>query len=185
MNEVGALRALLPSTVICVEASPRAWDAPLHPEERRTVEKAVAKRRREFAAVRSCARRALAGFGIEGFPLLIGPDRVPLWPRLVVGCITHCDGFCAAAVARRTEISGIGIDAETSTPIARELLPLVCSPLEIERLRDLPSGTDWPKLVFSAKESSISATTRWLGSGWTSSMWTSRSIRPPGGSPPG
>jgi 4'-phosphopantetheinyl transferase EntD len=91
--------------------------------------------------------------GIEGFPLGIGPDRAPLWPSSVVGSITHCDRFCAAAVARRAAIGSIGIDAETSRSLPRELLPLVCSPLEIRRLRGLPSCTDWPTLLFSAKES--------------------------------
>ncbi len=46
---------------------------------------AVPKRIQEFVDGRLCARRALMDLGIEDFPLKIGDDRRPLWPRSIVG----------------------------------------------------------------------------------------------------
>jgi hypothetical protein len=39
-------------------------------------------------------------------------ERQPLWPAALFGCITHCDGYCAAVVARTRDPRTIGIDAE-------------------------------------------------------------------------
>jgi 4'-phosphopantetheinyl transferase EntD len=138
-----------------MEATPDCWTAPLHPSEAACVERAVDKRVREFAAGRSCARRALSALGVSAFPLVASPDRTPLWPTGVVGSISHCNDYCAAVVARRADITSLGLDVEPLTPLDAELLPLICSAEEIDALDALPrsSGPDWPKLVFSAKES--------------------------------
>jgi 4'-phosphopantetheinyl transferase EntD len=127
---------------------------PLLPEEEPCIRRAVEKRRREFAAGRACARKALEAYGICNYPLLIGPDRAPVWPTGIVGSITHCDGFIGAAVARKGVIRGIGVDAEGAHPLDRELVKLVCSPQEREWIDAVPPPlyTNWPKLLFSAKE---------------------------------
>jgi 4'-phosphopantetheinyl transferase EntD len=148
------LSRLFPSEVRVVEASGALCDAPLLPAEEDCVRDAVAKRRREFAMGRACARVALADFGIEGFPLLSGPNRAPIWPDGIIGSITHCDGLTAAAVARRGTLMGIGIDAEPAAPLDRDLAHLVCTEDErkwMETVRP-PPNSDWGKVLFSAKE---------------------------------
>jgi 4'-phosphopantetheinyl transferase EntD len=160
------IASLLPATVVTVEAGEADWTAPLPPEEEALVARAVEKRRREFTAGRTCARRALARLGYPGFPVLTGPRREPLWPPGVVGAITHCRGYCAAAVARRSDVRSLGIDAEVRGPLPAGVADLVCTAPERRWAAALP-GDHWGTVVFSAKESVYKAwypvTERWLG----------------------
>ncbi len=145
---------LFPESVHTVTASADAGLAPLLPQEEPYVRRAVEKRRREFAAGRACARKALEYFGISGCPLPVGPNRAPIWPGDIVGSITHCEGFVGVAVARRGRICGIGVDAERAGPLDPEVVELICSPSERDWIHtDAPrDSTAWPKLFFSAKE---------------------------------
>jgi 4'-phosphopantetheinyl transferase EntD len=147
--------SLFPEGVVTVCATPEMEGEPLHPEESARVQRMGEKRRREYALGRACARRALAQLGIEGFALLSGEKREPLWPDGVVGSLTHCRGFCAAAVAPRGAVVGIGLDAEPAAPLAARLLERVCSSEEKARLEALPSpgACGWGVVLFSAKES--------------------------------
>jgi len=87
--------------------------------------------------------------------LLAGPNREPLWPRGIVGSITHKAGFCAAAAGRRQHFAGIGIDAELDDAIAPGVAARACTSGELERLK----RATWleplvgARAVFSAKES--------------------------------
>ena len=149
------IEALFPDGVVTVESDGSAPEDALRPEEASAVGRAVEKRRREFAAGRACARRALARLEIADAVLPVGPDRLPLWPPGIVGSITHCTGFCGVAVARRGAILGLGLDAEVGDELEPKLVPRVCRPAEIERLEALAGLTpgEGAKLVFSAKES--------------------------------
>ena len=68
----------------------------LAPEEQNAVAGAVHKRQAEFAAGRTCARRAMAKLGVSIPALLLGANREPVWPRGIVESITHCSGYSAA-----------------------------------------------------------------------------------------
>jgi 4'-phosphopantetheinyl transferase EntD len=146
------IERLLPAEVVTVEAGDADWTAPLLPEEEALVARAVEKRRREFAAGRACGRRALARLGWPDFPILAGERREPLWPPGVVGTITHCRGYCAAAVARVEDVRSLGIDAELRGPLPNGVAELVCTGAERRWTEELP-GDHWGTLVFSAKES--------------------------------
>jgi 4'-phosphopantetheinyl transferase EntD len=152
MRELGGL---FPEGVVVEVATPEMWEGPLYPEEEVSVRNAVRKRRREFAAGRNCARRALAFLGVQNGPLPVGSDREVLWPEGIVGSISHCDDLCAVAVARRDSAVGIGLDVERGDPLESGLVSLICTPAEQARLKDLPSrpGAAWSKLIFVAKES--------------------------------
>jgi 4'-phosphopantetheinyl transferase EntD len=145
---------LFPPGVVTVVADETMADEPLHPEEARLAEHMSETRRGEFALGRACARRALAQLGISG-PVLRDEGRAPIWPEGVVGSLTHCDDFCAAAVALRGEVLAIGIDAEPDTPLRDRVGARVCTAAEREHLAGLPGlePARWEKLVFSAKES--------------------------------
>ncbi|MER7054298.1 MULTISPECIES: 4'-phosphopantetheinyl transferase superfamily protein [unclassified Streptomyces] len=152
------IEELLPDTVVTVEAHGQddAGHLPLYPEEEALVARAVAKRRREFAAVRSCARRAMEKFGVPAQPVLTGERGAPRWPDGLTGSMTHCDGYCAAALVRVTDLASLGIDAEPDAPLPDGILPGVALPVEAERLRRLADerpGINWDRLLFSAKES--------------------------------
>ncbi|OIV36254.1 hypothetical protein BIV57_17275 [Mangrovactinospora gilvigrisea] len=168
------LRDLLPEMVAVREAGPGADEAALgelFPEEAELVAGAVENRRREFAAARRCARAALAELGVAAGPIGRGADREPLWPDGVVGSLTHCEGYRAAAVARSSRVRSVGIDAEPARAL-REPAVLRLVALEGERgmlgsLARADGGVPWDRLLFSAKESVYKAwyplTGRWLG----------------------
>jgi 4'-phosphopantetheinyl transferase EntD len=150
---------------------PDTIEVGLFPEEREHIAQSVAKRRIEFAAVRRCARRALQELGYPPVPILPGEQREPQWPEGVVGSMTHCAGYCAAAVARSGEISALGIDAEVHAPLPEGVLDLISLESERERIAalavDVPNAVHWDRVLFSAKESVYKAwfplTRRWLG----------------------
>lgn len=163
------IERLLSAPVVAVEAFDDAEPAPLFPGEEALVAQAVSKRRNEFATGRRCARAALAQLGCPPAPLLAGPDRAPLWPDGVVGSITHTNGYRAAAVARATQLSSVGIDAEPNRPLPAGVLGLIASPAEaqvIATLLEEHPGIRWDRLLFCAKECVYKAwyplTAQWL-----------------------
>lgn len=162
------MSALLPSCVECEELIGAVIPAPVTPEEEATLARAVEKRRREFALGRQCARAALGRLGFPPVSILPGPKRQPMWPAGVVGSITHCSGYCAAALARRADLPGLGIDAELARPLSEGVVERIARPEEREWVATQPaSGTPWEMLLFSAKESVYKAwfpmTGTWLG----------------------
>jgi 4'-phosphopantetheinyl transferase EntD len=148
-----AIAGLFPAEVVSLRASAAMWGAPLPAAEAAHVARAVSRRRREFAAGRHCARQALAELGVRDFALHPDADRVPVWPRGIVGSISHCEGFCGVAVTRSERFAGIGFDVECDDPLSADLLDTICTPAERRWISSLGgSAIDWPKLVFSAKE---------------------------------
>ncbi|MFG2286687.1 MULTISPECIES: 4'-phosphopantetheinyl transferase [unclassified Streptomyces] len=162
---------LLPAPIVTAEAFQDAPLSEMFPEEQALVAKAVPKRQLEFGTVRSCARSALSRLGFAPAPLLPGRDRAPQWPAGVVGAMTHCAGYRAAAVARRRDIVTVGLDAEPNLPVDDPgVIDLVTLPEERAQLRhlaDLEPDVSWDRLIFSAKESVYKAwyplAQRWLG----------------------
>ncbi|GGP99880.1 4'-phosphopantetheinyl transferase family protein [Streptomyces roseolilacinus] len=161
---------LLPSAVSVAEAFHDPPDLPLLGAEAEEVSRAVDKRRREFTTARWCARRALAGLGFGPVPIPRGERGAPVWPDRVVGSMTHCAGYRAAAVARDTDLRSLGIDAEDHLPLPDGVLRLVASEGERAHLAELARTrpeVHWDRLLFSAKESVYKAwfplTRRWLG----------------------
>jgi len=152
------LKPLFPESVVYVEADDSLVGSPLHPAEAAQASRMGAARRAEFALGRACARRALSKLGIEGEPLLRGEGRDPVWPSGVIGSLTHTEGFCAAAVARRGELLALGLDAE-SAPISPRAARRVLDDEERARIASLGAAPscDFATLAFSAKESVFKA----------------------------
>ncbi|MEU7114666.1 4'-phosphopantetheinyl transferase superfamily protein [Streptomyces sp. NPDC046182] len=149
---------LLPDSVVGVESygDDGADRSPLFPGEEAIVARAVEKRRREFTAARSCARRAMVKLGLPPQAVLAGERGAPLWPEGVVGSMTHCDGYRAAVLAPADALASVGIDAEPHAPLPADVLEAVSLPAERERLARLAArqrAVHWERLLFSAKES--------------------------------
>ncbi|MCU7825054.1 4'-phosphopantetheinyl transferase [Kitasatospora sp. DSM 101779] len=164
------IEQLLAPPVVAVQAFTDPVDPPvLFAEEQALITRAVDSRRREFGTVRACARTALSALGVAPVPILPGPRGAPAWPDGVVGSMTHCAGYRAAAVARAADLVTIGLDAEPHRPLPGSELDVIALPEERTRLSDLAArrpGTCWDRLLFSAKESVYKAwfplTNRWL-----------------------
>lgn len=164
------LGALLPTAVVAVETRHDLLDAVLFPEETAHVARSVEKRRREFTTVRACARHALAVLGYPPTPLVPTRQGAPTWPAGVVGSMTHCDAYRAAAVAHSREVIALGIDAEPNDPLPDGVLDIVATHEELRVLAELGARhpkVNWDRLLFSAKESLFKTysplTGRWLG----------------------
>jgi len=161
---------ILPPPVAAVEAFEDPPGAALFPEEEAAVARAVPRRRGEFAAGRACARAALTQLGLPAAPILPGPRGAPQWPAGVVGSITHCDGYRAAAVARARDVLTLGLDAEPAGPLPGGVLDAVSLAEERGRLPALTAAAPhvaWDRLLFCAKEAVYKAwfplAGRWLG----------------------
>jgi 4'-phosphopantetheinyl transferase EntD len=168
------IEQLLPAGVVTIEAFEDVPNEPVFPGEEDMVANAVEGRRREFVTARRCAREALAKLGHALAPIRSGPNREPRWPPGLVGSITHTAGFRAAAVAPRSVVTSLGIDAEQNEPLPQGVEELITVSGEPEMLvtlaYDFPM-TQWGRLLFSAKESIYKAwyplTGRWLSFGET------------------
>jgi 4'-phosphopantetheinyl transferase EntD len=162
------LGRLLPPGVRSAEAFGDVLDEPLLASEEAAVSGAVEPRRREFTTVRACARAALLGLGAEAAAIVPGAGGAPRWPDGVVGSLTHCAGYRAAAVARTSLVRALGIDAEPNLPLPDGVLLTVASTPEQAALSvaDHTLGVRWDRLLFSAKESVYKAwfplTGHWL-----------------------
>jgi 4'-phosphopantetheinyl transferase EntD len=123
-------------------------------EEEESLGTCVEQRRHEFALGRACARAALTQLGYLRQPIRRGKTREPIWPPGIVGSITHCKGYCAAAVARAEECGTLGIDAELNERLPEGSLSLIANAEELTMLSHLrDSAICWDRLLFSAKES--------------------------------
>lgn len=139
------------STCCCgIEGAEAAPD----PEERGVIEHAVAARRREYIAGRRCVRQALEQLGVTDGSLDKRPDGSIAWPEGIVGALSHSDIWCAAAVARRSEAAGIGLDIETIARIGEKLWRRILTGEERSWIAGQPAGERqrWAALMFSAKE---------------------------------
>ncbi len=149
------LAELLPPAVAAAEVFGDPPGLPLYPEEEACVARAVERRRSEFTTVRHCARVALTRLGLGPSAIPRGERGAPRWPDGVVGSMTHCAGYRAAAVARAADLVTIGIDAEPNEPLPSGVLDLISLPRERAGLAAIAAaapGVCWDRLLFSAKE---------------------------------
>jgi 4'-phosphopantetheinyl transferase EntD len=140
---------LIVASVVPIDADARF----AYPEEERAVERAVLKRRLEFATTRRLAHELFVRLGCDGAPLLPDDRRMPRWPIQVVGSIAHSPRAAAVVVAPSDRVAALGIDLEEDPPLAPSLVATVLTPREVEHLRSLPGDPlDWAKVAFCAKE---------------------------------
>ncbi|MFF8290539.1 4'-phosphopantetheinyl transferase [Streptomyces sp. NPDC016309] len=161
---------VLPAAVLGAETFGDEPDGWLFPEESAALGEVGEPRRREFTTVRHCARRAIGALGLAPVPLPPGTRGAPRWPDGVVGSMTHCAGYRAAAAARRAEVRTLGIDAEPHAPLPEGVLEYIALPEEashVARLSRRSPDVCWDRLLFCAKEAVYKAwfpaTHQWLG----------------------
>lgn len=163
-----ALSQLLPGGIVAFETDAGGDLQLLTDAEQTLVQRASLRRQIEFAAGRECARTALAALGTPTLGLAADADGCPLWPEGLTGSITHTEGYCAAAVAKRSHVQALGIDAERVQKVSPDLWGDICTPTELESLRAMSKSWQnrFAALAFSAKEAlykaQFSLTREWL-----------------------
>jgi 4'-phosphopantetheinyl transferase EntD len=165
------IEKILPSRVASFESFGDDPAAVLFPQERAVVARASGSRQREFATARACARVAMSRLGLPEAAVLPGLWGAPQWPEGVIGSITHCAGYRAAAVARKRDVVSLGVDAEPNEALPdHDMIELVALARERVRLGELAARIphiSWDRLLFSAKESVYKTwfplARRWLG----------------------
>ena len=124
------------------------YSASLLPPEQKEATQFKGRRSDHFSSGRYAARCAQIDLGLTPSP--IGKDgRVPIWPRGLVGAISHDSMYAGAMVSNG--FRGVGIDFEKSDRVQEKLFKKLFSSSEIENIRDLPNGA--ATIMFSAKES--------------------------------
>jgi 4'-phosphopantetheinyl transferase EntD len=163
------IERIVPATVAAEEAFEHVETAPLYPEEEALLVRVVPKRRREFTTARHCARIALARLGVPPAPIIPGQRGAPTWPAGVVGSMTHCAGYVAAALAHQHDIVTVGVDAEPHEPLPDGVLRMISIEPErpqLEHLAATAPDVHWDRLLFCAKEAVYKAwfplAQRWL-----------------------
>lgn len=149
------IEGMFPAGVATCETGEEHDFESLLPEERKAVERAVPRRRKEFAGGRHCAREAMRQLGLPALPIPMGNDRSPQWPDGVVGSISHCGTRCVAVATLKSQgFVSLGVDIEAATDLDEDLFETICSPQElaaIELLLPHRRGLA-AKAYFSAKE---------------------------------
>ena len=102
--------------------------------------------------------------GVREVSVLRGVAGEPLWPDGIVGSITHCPGFCAAAAAPSSIVLGLGIDVEVYDRFTWDIAAVVCLPEELEALQSVETEVQIATLarIFSAKESVYKCVYPWI-----------------------
>lgn len=127
--------------------------------------RSVDKRKSEYLAVRHCAFEALtkcAPYLNHPITILNDQNRAPVWPKGIVGSMTHTFEHCSAIVDLESRTLGVGIDSERvlEPSKAKDLSKYIVT---VHEQNDyLVSGIaldfhEYLTLVFSAKESLFKA----------------------------
>ena len=110
-------------------------------------------RKEEFILGRICATKAHRLLTGEDLPVLLrNSDRSPQWPNGIVGSISHNQDWVGAAVAKESELLGIGIDFEVMGRTKLELSKQIRSSGDLLKAGSL-TEEELLTLIFSAKES--------------------------------
>lgn len=155
------IELVLPDGIVGVDCTHDIFCPGLLEGELDLIANAVDKRRREFATVRECARIALSELGIAPVPIYKDKHGSPMWPKGVVGSLTHCEGYRGAAVTLRSRFLSVGVDAEPHIPLRKGIIEDISVAIEITEIDFLAkAGLASDRLLYSAKESLYKA---WYG----------------------
>lgn len=123
----------------------------LFADERAYIGNAVSSRVQEFTAGRVLARKSLAKWGKENSPILVGKNRMPIFPETTIGSISHTAKYVAVVSAQANVLASIGIDIEHIGKVTEDLWHLLLKPDEIAFVKKNGEAF-WATLFFSAKE---------------------------------
>jgi 4'-phosphopantetheinyl transferase EntD len=121
----------------------------LLPEELAPLASSVDKVRRASGAARIVARDLMTRFGAPQQPVIRSASGAPIWPAGLMGSLAHSRQVAVAALARRGDFAGIGIDVEPAEPIDADLVRIVATATERHSIADDPLQC---RVLFAVKE---------------------------------
>jgi 4'-phosphopantetheinyl transferase EntD len=121
----------------------------LLPEEMAAFAGSVLKVRRASGAARIVARQLLSRFGQTPCAIPKSTAGMPIWPDGIVGSLAHESTVAIAAMARQRDFLSVGIDIEPAQALDPDLLNIVATAKERERILDDPYRG---RVLFSVKE---------------------------------
>lgn len=159
---------LFPSGVAFAEAYADSAEMHLLGAEPNIINRAIEKRQKEFATTRDLARKALNDIGFDSVPILRGEKGEPLWPKGVVGSLTHTTGYRGAVVAHGMQVRSVGIDAEPHEELPDGVWEHISIPEERAEFERFAGGeVHMQRVLFCAKEATYKTwfplAKRWLG----------------------
>jgi len=117
--------------------------------EAASIPSSIANVLRESGAARMVARSLLAQLGYPEAQVPKGTGGAPVWPVGVVGSLAHNDEIAVAAVGLRRDFASVGIDVERAGALPSDMLALVATQSERQRIED---DLVKAKLLFALKE---------------------------------
>jgi 4'-phosphopantetheinyl transferase EntD len=130
-------------------------EAALLPEEFAPYANSVIKVRRASGAARMVARELLPRLGQAPQALPKSASGAPVWPEGIIGSLAHDADIAVAALARRHDYAGLGIDIEPAQPLDHDLLGIIATPSERRAINDDPLQAH---VLFTIKEAVYKAT---------------------------
>ncbi|SFD15769.1 4'-phosphopantetheinyl transferase family protein [Pseudoalteromonas denitrificans] len=124
------------------------------------------KRKSEYLAGRYCANKALSQLNIHNANITPGMHRAPIWPKGVLGSISHTKSHAFCAVASNSHYTYLGIDYEElmTEKIANEIKSTIINDAEYSLLLNTQLSFEHAlTLAFSAKESLFKALYPYVG----------------------
>lgn len=118
-------------------------------QEAAAFETSVIAVRRASGAARVVARGLLTQVGLPGQALPKAGSGAPIWPKGIVGSLSHDRSIAIAAIAFSRDYRALGIDVEAAEPLPGDLLDMVATPQE--RV-DIGGDALRARLLFAAKE---------------------------------
>ncbi|WP_299008490.1 4'-phosphopantetheinyl transferase [uncultured Shewanella sp.] len=120
------------------------------------LKKAVPKRQAEFLAGRFLAKCCFNQLALPYQDIMNAEDRSPIWPKNVIGSITHSNETAACGITTSKHVQALGIDLEYDINIksCEDIYKSIINPAEeaLIRATALPFNQG-VTLAFSAKES--------------------------------
>ena len=124
-------------------------ESALLPEEFRVYASSVIKVRRASGAARIVARELFLRLGHAQRAIPKSASGMPIWPNGIVGSLARRFEVAVATMAMRRDFSSLGVDIEPAKALDPELLDLVTTATERQRLQD-----DLAMAVFSSRSKS-------------------------------
>lgn len=110
----------------------------------------------EFSAGRMCAQKAIQKLlhSHYSYEIFREHNGLPLWPKEIVGSISHKKNYCVAICGLKSEFISIGVDIECCEKSDLEIITRICVAPEIECFNSCPleKKNIFASLMISAKE---------------------------------